>query len=255
MDDPPLTVVTTSLVHRESHMVRMRLAFYRTPRSDKYVASLTSSIGVTSTSLILPLDKPLRPIVYQATVLSTTEYRSNNNISTGLGPNPGRAPSRVQISIDLEDDTEEPAPLMHSSGASLFEELEPTWGSSWQYELQQLKFANQWLHEELQALEGACAQSRTGSSSSMTGHIPFGQCRSSASTATLSIPPQLQVPQTQLQYTPLVHSTLSMSLPSLRSPNGLHVQHPPSSDWSLLAGANGQGLNPRNDRGTPKMVQ
>ena len=43
------------------------------------------------------------PTVRQATVLSTTEYQSNNNTDTGLGPNPGRAPSRVQIQIDLED--------------------------------------------------------------------------------------------------------------------------------------------------------
>ena len=94
---------------------------------------------------------------------------------------------RVQIQIDnIEDDTEELAPMMHSSGASLFQDLEATRGSSWQYELQQLKLANQRLHEELKALEGACTQSGTGSSSSTTGLVPLGQCRSSASTAVLN---------------------------------------------------------------------
>ena len=64
-------------------------------------------------------------------MLSTTEYQSNNNnIDTGPGPNPGRAPSRVQIQIDLEDDTEAPDPSVHSSGTSLFEELETARGSS-----------------------------------------------------------------------------------------------------------------------------
>ena len=189
-------------MHRELHMVPVRLTFYRTPRSDKHVASSTSSVGVTSTPLIHPLNKPLCPIVCQATVLSTTEYQSNNDTDTGFGPSPGRAPSQVQIQIDTEDDTEEPGRLMHSPGASLFEELEAFRVSSWRYELQQLKLANQRLHEELHALEGACAKSGTGSASSTTGHIaavPLGQLCSSVSTVTISMPLQPQLPQTQLQ--------------------------------------------------------
>ena len=246
--DPPPSVVITSLVHRESHVVPVRLAFYRTPRPDNHAASSTSSGGVASTPLIHPLNKPLCPIVCHATVLSTTEYQSNNNTGTGFGP-PDRAPSKVQIQIDVDDDTEEPGPLVHSPGASLFEELEAFRGSSWQYELQQLKFANQRLHEEVQALEGACAKSGTGSgtSSSTTGHVaavPLGQPYSSASTTTVSIPPQPQLPQTQLHLPPLMHSALTTPLSSLRSRHSLHEPDPPSSDWSSLAGANGQGPNP-----------
>jgi hypothetical protein len=45
-------------------------------------------------------------------------------------------------------------------------------------------------------------------------------------------------------FPPLMHSTLFTFLPSLRSRNTLHKLEPPSSDWSLLAGANGQGPNP-----------
>ena len=179
MVDPPPSVVTTSLVHRELHMVPVRFAFYRTPRSDKH--------AVSSTPLIHPLNKPLCLIVCQATVLSTTEYQSNSSADTGFGSSSCCAPSQVQIQIDIEGDTEEPGPLTHSSGASLFEDLDTFRGSSWQYEHQQLKFMNQRLHENLQALKGACAQSGTGSSSSTMGHIapiPLGQRYSSASIAT-----------------------------------------------------------------------
>jgi hypothetical protein len=246
MVDPPPLIVTTSLVHRELHVVPVRLVFYRTPRSDKHAASSTSSIGVTSTPLIHPLNNPLCPIVCHATVLSTTGYQSNTNTDSGFGPSPGHAPGQVRIQIDVENDTEEPSPLMHSPGASLFEELEAFRGSSWQYELQQLKFANQRLHEELHALEGAYAKSGTGPSSSTSGHIaavPLGQPCSSATTGTIPIPPQ-QLPQTQLHFPPPMHSALSTSLSSLRSRNSLHELYPPSSGWSSLAGANGQGPNP-----------
>ena len=151
MVDPPPSVMTTSLVHR----IAYGSCVARTPRSDKHVASSMSSWGDTSTPLIHPLNKPSCLIVCQATVLSTAEYQLNNNTDTRFSRSPGRAPSQVQIKIDVQDDTEELGPLMHSPGASLFEELETVRGSSWQYELQQLKFANQRLHEELHALEGA----------------------------------------------------------------------------------------------------
>ncbi|KAG8216655.1 hypothetical protein J3R82DRAFT_6853 [Butyriboletus roseoflavus] len=249
MVDPPPTVVTTSLVHKESHVVPVRLVFYRTPRSHKYAPPLTSSPGVTSTPLIHPLNNPLCPIVCQATVLRNTEYPSSNNIDTRFGPSSGHAPSQVQIQKDIGDDTDESGFFMHHSDASLFGELETGRGSSWQYELQQLKFANQRLHEELNALEGARASSGALAVSSSntigtghTGTVPLGQpCSSSPSTAAIPIP---QLPQTQLHYTPLMHSILSTSLSPLHPPNSLHDQDPPSSEWSSLAGANGQGPNP-----------
>ncbi|KAF8551165.1 hypothetical protein OG21DRAFT_319673 [Imleria badia] len=253
MADPPPLVVTTSLVHRELHTVPVRLAFYRTPRSEKRTPSSTSSIGATTTPLIHPLNNPLCPIVCQATVLSNTEYQSSKNTDTLFGARAGHARSQVWVQPGTEDDPEDTGPsLAHSSGASLFEELETVRGSSWQYELQQLKFANQRLHEELHALEAACAKSGSGagsgSSSTMTGHIaavPFRQpCSSSASTATIPIPRQPQLSQAQMHYTPMMHSNPSTSLSSLRPPNSLHEQDPPSSDWSSLAGANGHGPNP-----------
>ncbi|KAG1716804.1 hypothetical protein ID866_326 [Astraeus odoratus] len=69
------------------------------------------------------------------------------------------------------------AGLIHPTNGTLFEELDTTRGSSWQYELQQLKFANQRLHEELDALEGAtggCTESVavTNSGSNGSGAAP-----------------------------------------------------------------------------------
>ena len=205
---------------------------------------------VASTPPIHPLNNPLCPIVCQVTVLPTAEYQLNKNGDTSFGAHPHRAPNQVQGQIDAEDDNGEPGSSTHLS-ASLFEELEAARGSSWQYELQQLKFANQRLHEELHALESAhAAKSASGpaSSSSVRGHMaasPHGQptTSSSASNAATSMPPP-PLPQTQTQlHHPLMHSTFPPSV-SLHC-HSLHEQDPPTSDWSSLAGANGHGLNPR----------
>ncbi|KAF7798496.1 hypothetical protein EIP86_009717 [Pleurotus ostreatoroseus] len=48
--------------------------------------------------------------------------------------------------------------LSHAPADEVFEELDVARGSSWQYELQQLKYANQRLLEEIGELEGALAQ-------------------------------------------------------------------------------------------------
>ncbi|KZT00746.1 uncharacterized protein LAESUDRAFT_665406 [Laetiporus sulphureus 93-53] len=47
--------------------------------------------------------------------------------------------------------------LVHHVGDSVFDELQTARGSSWQYELQQVKFANQRLVDEVAALEAAIA--------------------------------------------------------------------------------------------------
>ncbi|OCH86972.1 hypothetical protein OBBRIDRAFT_703984, partial [Obba rivulosa] len=47
------------------------------------------------------------------------------------------------------------ARILHALGESVFDELQISRGSSWQYELQQLKFANQRLQEEIAAIEGS----------------------------------------------------------------------------------------------------
>ncbi|KAH7903862.1 hypothetical protein BJ138DRAFT_70037 [Hygrophoropsis aurantiaca] len=57
-------------------------------------------------------------------------------------------------------------PVMHDRTTDVFEELDTARGSSWQYELQQLKFANQRLMEEVDALEVSSASGLASASSS-----------------------------------------------------------------------------------------
>ncbi|KAG2143092.1 PAS domain-containing protein [Suillus clintonianus] len=74
----------------------------------------------TSTPSQTPSPSPAHQLVIQITVLSTS---SSSNT------------------------------LIHAEASDVFEELDTARGSSWQYELQQLRFANQRLCEEVDALE------------------------------------------------------------------------------------------------------
>ena len=131
-------------------------------------------------------------------MLPTSEYQANKNNDISFGVHPRRALNQVQGQIHAEDDNDESGSSTHLS-ASLFEELEAARGSRRQYELQQLGFANQWLYEELHALESmhvakSGSRSGSGSPSSMRGHMaaaPRGQpgSSSSASNVTISMPP------------------------------------------------------------------
>lgn len=241
MVDPPPTVVTTSLVHRELHVIPVRLVFYRTPRSRKHTPSPSSPIPVAPTPLIHPLNNPLCPIVCQATVLSGAECQRSNQVDSGFYPRSDQRSGHTSVQMHTGDDSGEP--LLDRSSASLFGELETSRGSSWQYELQQLKFANQRLHEELHALEASSGAGAGSSSGAMgAGHASFSHpCSSSSPTVPIPI---AQMPPAQMHYTPLMHLALSTSLPPLPPPNTLHEQDPPSSEWSSLAGANGRGANP-----------
>jgi hypothetical protein len=114
MVDPSPLVVTTSLVHRELHTVPVRLPFDRAPWSDTHAASSTSSIGVTSTPLIHPLNKPLCPVIRQAIVLSTTEYQSSGT-DTGFGPRPDRVTLYLCLGYDSKTLLEVDNPFDKSS--------------------------------------------------------------------------------------------------------------------------------------------
>ena len=197
-----------------------------------------------------PLNNLLCAIICQVMVLPTTKYQLNKNSDASFGAHPCHVPNQVQGQIDPENDDGEPGSFTHLS-ASLFEELEATRGLSWQYELQQLKFANQRLHKELHTLESMHAvKSASGpvSSSSVRGCMmasPHGQptMPSSVLNAAISmLPPPLPQTQTQLYY-PLMHLTFPPSV-SLHC-HSLHQQDPPTLDWSSLAGANRHGPNPR----------
>jgi len=77
-------------------------------------------------------------------------YRGRNQVST---------PSPLPIIYQIKALDSLPPPtsqnFAHPHHANVFEELETSRGSSWQYELQQLKFANQRLSEEVHTLEAS----------------------------------------------------------------------------------------------------
>ncbi|KAF8841451.1 hypothetical protein BDN67DRAFT_980355 [Paxillus ammoniavirescens] len=254
-DDPPPMIVTTSLVHKDARFIPVRLVFYRTPWSHTHSrirtqTSCTSPCVAISTPLIHPLNNPLCPLVCQVTVLPDADHQ--HDVDAGLC---GAPPVSVQMDADGS------STVIHPPRISLFEELETSRGSSWQYELQQLKFANQRLHEELHALEGASVSAGAGAATSTTevnsgsglgsASLSLPKSPSTSSLPLLSsssafVPISVSYPRTQsqqLHYTSPMHSTRPISHSS-SSQSSLHSQHPPSSDWSSLTGANGHAPNP-----------
>ncbi|KAG5640644.1 hypothetical protein DXG03_007693 [Asterophora parasitica] len=80
-------------------------------------------------------------------------YRTRSAVD-GQGLNISRAPLLAQIRLlDTAALTPRKPGIAHPPTANVFAELEVSRGSSWQYELQQLRFANLRLEEEVEALE------------------------------------------------------------------------------------------------------
>ncbi|RPD53015.1 hypothetical protein L226DRAFT_555605 [Lentinus tigrinus ALCF2SS1-7] len=97
-------------------------------------------------------------------------------------------------------------PITHPLVESVFEETEIERGSSWQYELQQLKFRNQRLAEEVHALEAGLAkkmrrkQSASPASSSTgpsAGGVVHGRSHSTMSVPAYAEAPPIQPSQQQ----------------------------------------------------------
>jgi PAS domain-containing protein len=74
------------------------------------------------------------------------------NSTPSQAPSPSRAhPLVIQITVLSNSSSSDT--LIHAEANDVFDELDTARGSSWQYELQQLRFANQRLCEEVDALE------------------------------------------------------------------------------------------------------
>ncbi|KAG2059819.1 hypothetical protein BDR06DRAFT_873739 [Suillus hirtellus] len=78
--------------------------------------------------------------------------------SPTLSSTPSQTPSTslaqpLVIQITVLSNSSSSDTLIHAEANDVFDELDTTRGSSWQYELQQLRFANQRLCEEVDALE------------------------------------------------------------------------------------------------------
>lgn len=88
-------------------------------------------------------------------------YRSEPD--AGAGPSMSslgaerRAPAPVVAQVKVLAGDGAAGALVHEHGTHVFEELETERGTSWQYELQQLKYANRRLADEVDALEAGAA--------------------------------------------------------------------------------------------------
>lgn len=92
--------------------------------------------------------------------------------STGdEGPTPYPSATRplvCQIRLADASPLPAPSPIVHPHGDDAFSELDTTRGSGWQYELQQLKYANQRLIEEVKMLEAKVEERRAREPSQFT---------------------------------------------------------------------------------------
>ncbi|KAH7886815.1 hypothetical protein F5I97DRAFT_1057930 [Phlebopus sp. FC_14] len=216
-EDPSLTIFITSLTHKDFRIIPVRIVFYRIPRSHTHAQSL-----------VHPLNNLSCPIVCQVSVLPVSSRAVDPSAGLGVTKN-------AKMNADK--------PLIHSPSASLFEELDATRGSSWQYELQQLKFANQRLYEELDALEGASIRATSSSAEHTTAPSSVSLPSSSGLTSQSESQPQSQLrqqahllqPQPQPHYSQLMHPNRTVSAPSNTQPQSLRARHPSTSDWSLHA--------------------
>ncbi|KAI0642484.1 hypothetical protein C8Q79DRAFT_871796, partial [Trametes meyenii] len=125
-------------------------------------------------------------------------YRSSAPAAAAAGGNRGasfvKAP--VVCQVKLCEGAAPPAthPVVHASGESVFEETHIDRGSSWQYELQQLKFRNQRLVEEIAALEAAITKKVRRKQSLGLGPLMMGgtTSRAGAVTAAARVPVSYQ---------------------------------------------------------------
>jgi hypothetical protein len=84
---------------------------------------------------------------------SNSPSSSNNNNIAGVQPN------TLVAQIKLRTQTPKPTrPIVHAPSANVFEELETTRGTSWQYELHQMRLLNRRLKEDIQSSRSALAK-------------------------------------------------------------------------------------------------
>ncbi|KAL6301100.1 hypothetical protein BKA93DRAFT_902463 [Sparassis latifolia] len=126
--------------------------------------------------------------------------------------------------------------ILHPLTDSVFDELHIARGSSWQYELQQLKFANQRIKEEVAALEASlCSQTR---------QRPFSQSTSRVNPAHEQQQQQSQQQQQREQYAHhpelLPDNTNNWSTPYVQYPVNLAPLQPSQTlkrSWHAIDGA------------------
>lgn len=209
--DPKLTVLSVTLVTRNGHTAPVRIVFYCTPRAHTHLPA---------GGLANPRGSPLCPLVCQVSVLPPGTLTGMVSVSSS---------SRQRSPRDAAVNSGDAGPLvMHPGDAALFEELDTTRGSSWQYELQQLKYANQRLHEELETLEGI------GTGTPATESVRADD----AASALPSVPvPMLSPSSNQSPFPPNpTAGTLSHPHHEVQASEHPHVLASGIIDWSSIVG-------------------
>ncbi|KAH6906629.1 PAS domain-containing protein [Coprinopsis sp. MPI-PUGE-AT-0042] len=144
--------------HKDGRLIDVIVNVFRCERDPKVVASTRRNTGGVTPA----------PLIVQVRLVGAEMYTLlPNNPSSAKRP----AAGEQALSVD--------------PNANMFEELDISRGSSWQYELQQLKYANQRLKEDIRVLEAAVGGSLSLSSgtagSSSTAAPPVVPSQASSS--------------------------------------------------------------------------
>lgn len=85
-----------------------------------------------------------------------SESSQSHSAAAGLaGVQPNTLVAQIKLRTSVPKATR---PIVHSASANVFEELETTRGTSWQYELHQLRLLNRRLKEDIQSSRAALAK-------------------------------------------------------------------------------------------------
>lgn len=123
--------IRCQMKRKDDGLIQVDLIIYRSPR-DPLVDALPTT---TTKNTISP-----SPLVYRIKLVDPSAYLQSSSSSSAAS---------LSSNNDLN--------LAHPLEENMFQDLETSRNSSWQYELQQLRFANQRLEEEIKTLEGTIA--------------------------------------------------------------------------------------------------
>ena len=123
--------IRCQMKRKDDTLIQVELIIYRSPR-DPLVDALPTT---TTKNTISP-----SPLVYRIKLVDPSAHLQSSSSSSA---------TPLSSSSDLN--------LTHPLEENIFQDLETSRNSSWQYELQQLRFANQRLEEEIKTLEGTIA--------------------------------------------------------------------------------------------------
>lgn len=126
--------------------------------------------------------------VFPAPILHSTPIHALDSTSSSLA---GAIPIPRVISFSLS--TTSPSSSKSSVSVDMFEDLAISRGSSWQYELQQLRFANVRLREELLAFESTNVVESSGVGGDAMKTVPQGPESALVSLTAPTAQPQVQV--------------------------------------------------------------